>query len=79
MFKFLKSRARNDGGVEKLRARHGSSVGEPDGCHFASHIVHGLRQIVECIFISTGSSTARAVDKLMFTAAAIKAGSSRHH
>ena len=63
LFKLIQSRTENDSGFEKFACpHHGCSVGDPHSCHLASHVVHGLRQIVESVFISSGIFDARAVD-----------------
>ncbi len=63
LLKLIESRPENDGGFEKVaRPYHGCSVSEPISWHLASHVVHGLRQIVESIFISSRILDTRAVD-----------------
>ena len=63
LLKLLQSRTGNDGGFEEFaRAHHGCSVGCPYSCRPSRRIVHGLRQIVERVFISSGILDALAVD-----------------
>lgn len=63
LFKLIQSRTENDSGFEKFaRPHYGCSVGDPHSCHPSRRIVHGMGQIVERVFISTGILNARAVD-----------------